>query len=58
MVQSGEDDDAPLWVDAENLEEMELRILAEKVMELLERDLLYARERSGLGEQWAGWRQH
>lgn len=51
------DEDAPLWVDVENLEEMELRIIAEKVMEMLTRDLLIDRERRGLGEGWRGWRQ-
>lgn len=57
MAQSGEDDDAPLWVDLESLDELELRMIAEKVMELLGRDLRYERERSGLREQWSGWRQ-
>lgn len=56
MAQSDEEDD-PLWVDLESLDEMELRIIAEKVMELLGRDLLFERERKGWDEQWSGWRQ-
>ncbi|MBI3959519.1 MAG: hypothetical protein HY328_11990 [Chloroflexi bacterium] len=54
---NGGDEDESAWVDVEELEEMELRIIAEKVWELLERDLLFDRERQGLGEQWGGWRQ-
>jgi hypothetical protein len=56
MAQSDEEDD-PLWVDLESLDEMELRIIAEKVMELLGRDLRFERERKGWDEQWGGWRQ-
>ncbi|MBX3051922.1 MAG: hypothetical protein KF753_10635 [Caldilineaceae bacterium] len=37
--------------------ELELRIIAEKIMELLRRDALIARERSGLADRWPGWRQ-
>ncbi len=54
---NGGDEDESAWVDVEELEEMELRIIAEKVWELLERDLLFERERQGLGERWGGWRQ-
>jgi len=52
-----EDEDDPLWVDVEDLEEIELRIIAEKVWEMLARDALFERERRGLGDRWSGWRQ-
>ena len=54
---NGGDEDESAWVDVEALDEMELRILAQKVWELLERELLFDRERQGLGEHWGGWRQ-
>ncbi len=58
MVRSNSgDEDESVWVDVEGLEEMELRIIAEKIWELLERDLLVERERQGLGARWGGWRQ-
>lgn len=53
MSETSEDDEA-VWVDVENLEELELRIIAEKVMEMLTRDLLLERERMGLAEGWGG----
>lgn len=56
MSETREDDEA-VWVDVEDLEEMELRIIADKVMEMLTRDLLIERERMGLSERWSGWRQ-
>ena len=59
MSHSDDDDDEAesVWVDIGELEEMELRIIAEKVWELLQRDMLFGRERQGLGERWGGWRQ-
>lgn len=56
MSETGADDE-DVWVDVEELEEMELRIIAEKVMEMLTRDLALERERMGLSERWGGWRQ-
>ncbi len=56
MEEPDEDDDALLRVDLEDFDELELRIIAEKVMKLLGRDLHFERERSGLGDQWGGWR--
>lgn len=52
-----EDEDESLWVDIEALDEFELRILAEKLYQMLERDLLIERERKGVRETWTGWRQ-
>jgi hypothetical protein len=54
---NGDDDDETMRMDVENLDEMELRTIAEKVLELLRRDLLIERERRGLDERWGGWRQ-
>ncbi len=54
---NGDDDDETMRVDVDNLDEMELRTIAEKVLELLRRDLLIERERRGLDERWGGWRQ-
>lgn len=50
-------DDGVAAVDTENLDDVELRIIAEKVFALLQRDALFDRERSGLQDQWSGWRQ-
>lgn len=52
-----EDEDDSDWVDVDDLEEVELRIIAEKVWEMLARDALMERERRGLGDRWTGWRQ-
>ncbi len=56
-----EDDDwageSEVGVDIENLDDVELRIIAEKVIALLQRDALFDRERRGLQDQSSGWRQ-
>lgn len=52
-----DDENENLSLDIENLDDMELHLLAEKVWELLKRDMLLDRERQGLTEHWGGWRQ-
>ena len=58
MGASGDDEQGETFgIDVDELQEVELRIIAEKVWELLKRDLRVDGERQGLGERWSGWRQ-
>lgn len=54
--QSNDDPDNPLLdLNLDNLDETELRLIAEKVYERLRRELMQERERRGRLNQWSGW---
>ncbi len=49
------DYDGPLAIDIDELDDVELRIIAEKVIARWQRDALLERERRGLGDGWTVW---
>jgi len=52
-----DDNDSSLAVNVDDFEDIDLRMIAEKVIAMLRRDALFDRERRGLQDGWPGWRQ-